>query len=608
MKTVIQRTFCFSTIRRHLRWGNKRDSGKVAYNARLARDIWHFILGKSPSGASSFSRLMVMVFILCLIIFLKVVFVQADTGVATAAIEKEVNPSVARKIISIRPVSGDKGLKVYIKGDGEFKDYNAFRLLKPNRFVIDLKNIRSSVKQNTWFVSSPFVKKIRLGTSHTNMVRIIFDLFPVADLPCKILSKGDRLVVAFGAASVSPVNKYKRKKKRYPTKNFFAKKEKTPQGLQKKTPAKPAGMITAVEVKRDDLGAKLHIVADGEITKFDSFFLSESSRLVVDMVGVQSAVSNETLLFSNPLIKNVRLDTTNKDRVRVVFDLTTSAAPPTQIDSKNNKIVYLVERSPDLYATKPFGKVNSKSLSTSEQAQATPFPTTWAGNKPMAKPPQKNIILHVNSFESESKAYNEIHRLEKHGFNPFYQEKVVSGQLWFRVYLGPFNNKREAIKVGSKLRGKAIISHYKLGKLDRNVRFEDKIISPDKTDIKLAGTANKKQRIYSTEKISKLPPSSADLELKKPLPVIIPGNIILLVNLFAGKTQAAEEVKKLVTLGYNPFYQVIEVARGKLYGVYLGRFKNEQEALKIGSELKGKKIIPYYKTKKITGNVGKMRD
>jgi cell division septation protein DedD len=544
---------------------------------------------------------MVMALILCLLIFLKIVLVQADTGVATASIEKEVNQSAARKILSIRPVSSDKGLKVYIKADGEFKHYKAFRLLKPNRFVIDMNDVRSSVKQNTWFVSSPFVKKIRLGTSYTNRVRIIFDLFPVAELPCKLLPKGNRLVVAIGDASVSPTIRHKQKFKRIPNKTLIAEKAKTSQEAPKKATGNPAGAITAVEVNMDDLGAKLHIVADGEITRFDSFHLVDPERFVVDLLGVRSTVGKERLQFTNPLVKGARLVSATEDQLRVIFDLTPAAVVPRKIDSKRNQLVFFVESSPDLYAEKPEEKVNAKPLKTrGKKAKEMPPPDRVADEKPVVTTPLEKIILHVNSVENEAKADNEIQRLEKHGFNSFYQENEHSGERWFRVYLGPFNDEQEAANVGSKLQESGVISYYKLGTFDKNADIGDRIISLEKADINLAEAVNKKQKIYSTKNLSKSPHSSSKVDLDNALPVITQWKIILLVNLFADKARAEEEVQRLERHGYGPFYQEMGVARGKLYGVYLGTFNNEQEALKIGTELKGKKIIPYYKTKRTT--------
>jgi len=63
--------------------------------------------------------------------------------------------------------------------------------------------------------------------------------------------------------------------------------------------------------------------------------------------------------------------------------------------------------------------------------------------------PSPKIILHVNSFEIEAKAEEEVHKLERHGYNSFYQEKEVLRERRFLVYIGPFNGKQEPSKVGS---------------------------------------------------------------------------------------------------------------------------------------------------------------
>ncbi|GAH41301.1 unnamed protein product, partial [marine sediment metagenome] len=71
------------------------------------------------------------------LICIRVVIAHADAA-TTKADSTTSHPRLAKKIISVRPETDDQGLKVYIVADGNLKDYDAFRVLRPHRLVIDL--------------------------------------------------------------------------------------------------------------------------------------------------------------------------------------------------------------------------------------------------------------------------------------------------------------------------------------------------------------------------------------------------------------------------------------------------------------------------------------
>jgi type IV pilus assembly protein PilQ len=109
----------------------------------------------------------------------------------------------AKKITAIQPISSDEELKVYIIGDGNLANYNVFPLTDPARLVLDLMGVEADVPKTTVPPSDALVKKIRLGT-HSDKVRVVFDLVPAAGLPYQVLSAGDRLVVSFKPGSGFP--------------------------------------------------------------------------------------------------------------------------------------------------------------------------------------------------------------------------------------------------------------------------------------------------------------------------------------------------------------------------------------------------------------------
>ncbi len=82
---------------------------------------------------------------------------------------------------------------------------------------------------------------------------------------------------------------------------------------------------------------------------------------------------------------------------------------------------------------------------------------------PFAHAEEDNIyVIHVSSFKNHNKAEREISNLRKLNLAPFYKDEMVEGKgAWFRVYIGTFNDKKEAQARGSELIDKGIISYFK---------------------------------------------------------------------------------------------------------------------------------------------------
>lgn len=83
----------------------------------------------------------------------------------------------AEKVLSFEPVTTDKELKVYVRGNGRLAQYRAFLLTDPPRIVVDLLGITSSEVEGPIPLTSPLVAKVRVGL-HEDRVRLAFDLIP----------------------------------------------------------------------------------------------------------------------------------------------------------------------------------------------------------------------------------------------------------------------------------------------------------------------------------------------------------------------------------------------------------------------------------------------
>jgi cell division septation protein DedD len=65
-------------------------------------------------------------------------------------------------------------------------------------------------------------------------------------------------------------------------------------------------------------------------------------------------------------------------------------------------------------------------------------------DKESEKSDTRSYSLHISSFEHEGNAENEVQRLMVSGYKPFLSEKKVSGKNWFQVYVGRFDDEKEA--------------------------------------------------------------------------------------------------------------------------------------------------------------------
>ena len=82
---------------------------------------------------------------------------------------------------------------------------------------------------------------------------------------------------------------------------------------------KPATRLMAVDPEGSSEGTVIRIVADGMPSGFKSFTLDDPARLVIDMPGIQSEVSQSEMLVGSPHADQIRVGQ-HEDKVRVVID------------------------------------------------------------------------------------------------------------------------------------------------------------------------------------------------------------------------------------------------------------------------------------------------
>lgn len=81
----------------------------------------------------------------------------------------------AKALTNFKIEKGNGYLKVIALGDGSIGNYNAFRLGKPERLVVDIFDVKNRDKRKKIKVKDPFVKAVRIG-QHKNKVRMVLDM------------------------------------------------------------------------------------------------------------------------------------------------------------------------------------------------------------------------------------------------------------------------------------------------------------------------------------------------------------------------------------------------------------------------------------------------
>ena len=121
------------------------------------------------------------------------------TAVEPAVVTEPLPPAIKAKVLRTIETSGTgQGMVIRLATDGDVA-YNAFKLEKPARAVIDLNGVSDKLAKNIFNISDPMVKRIRVSQfkSAPEMVtRVVLDLDEKATY--HITKIGDTLHVSFG--------------------------------------------------------------------------------------------------------------------------------------------------------------------------------------------------------------------------------------------------------------------------------------------------------------------------------------------------------------------------------------------------------------------------
>jgi len=284
-----------------------------------------------------------------------------DEGVQEQGALDKQKPAGELKVRSIEVLGEGDNVLIATNRTAE---YTAFTLTSPSRLVIDLPDANLYDVLDTIRVNNQFLKTINVVTygGKEKIGRIILELQdgvdhdvssaeegvlirlrqdPLAGMPEGSLDNGgDTVVVA--ATSDAPLDDR-------PT---------TDEEVSSPEPMDPATIVENLKSFTEDTDLVIQIVSDGAIGKYNTFELSDPSRVVIDVWDVSNKTGLKVLRIDGRDVKDVRVGN-HPDKVRFVIDLNGEEIPH-----------YVVTRSGDHLAV-AFGEAPALAESDDEIASDT---------------------------------------------------------------------------------------------------------------------------------------------------------------------------------------------------------------------------------------------
>ncbi|MDH3974796.1 MAG: type IV pilus secretin PilQ [Deltaproteobacteria bacterium] len=173
---------------------------------------------------------------------------EIEAEAKVAAPEKAYPP--AKVINDFSVIKEDGAVAVVVTGDGAIGNYNAFRLGKPARVVVDIFNVKNLYKKDKIKVDASLLKAIRVG-QHKGKVRLVLDSRNNKASDYFIVKRGKSLVISLGK-----------------------------KGVLDKADLSPAIAPSPALPAREDPGERGFVVTDLKFTQ-----LPEASRIIVSVTG-----------------------------------------------------------------------------------------------------------------------------------------------------------------------------------------------------------------------------------------------------------------------------------------------------------------------------------
>ena len=258
-----------------------------------------------------------------------------------------------------------QGLWHVVLSGSEPLTYRAIKLSNPPRLLIDLPNTANTTVQSPVTVNNEVISTIKVAT-------IVRDPQPLTrieiglnrDVAFGLRGVQDRVWVTLGAAT--PVPPAATTLQVEPLKTMEKAKIEPPQPERPAItlPPKPAAVpnlpfapppqkkqktsatrIVAIEPVSVDQELRVYVKGDGALGRYTAFHLTNPPRVVVDLLDVRITRISESVAFTGPLVRKVRVGR-HGDRIRLVFDIIPAPGLPYQITSGEDRLVVSFKAGP----------------------------------------------------------------------------------------------------------------------------------------------------------------------------------------------------------------------------------------------------------------------
>jgi len=220
-------------------------------------------------------------------------------------------------------VAGRELRLIFKLSDSTWRTYTAFEVTDPSRVIVDLPNTLADGIPPSWPAENGLINKIGTVTVHPTpqpYTRVVIEL--ARETSYTIGRVEEEILVTFDQTPESLVisSALVRARAEPPTVEPSSEIP-LPQSqptAEEKLP--PAGRLLTIQASAIEQDINFLIVADGRLDQYRVFNLTDPSRVVVDLRGVQSSDAKDVLTLSGSLVRRVRVGL-HPDRVRLVFDL-----------------------------------------------------------------------------------------------------------------------------------------------------------------------------------------------------------------------------------------------------------------------------------------------
>ena len=187
-----------------------------------------------------------------------------------------------------------------------------------------------------------------------------------------------------------------------------------------------------------------------------------------------------------------------------------------------------------------------------QSMKGTPVPSPEAAQKDM----ENGFYLQVSSLKEKKNAQKKVDKIKETGRNAFHRYEAINEKgSWYRVYTGSYSSKSEALKDAGAMQKSGLITSYYIKPVG------EKTVSPKPVTEK-----DEDKKIF-----------------------------FLHVSSYTEKSNAEIDVNRLKDLGLKAFFVREDISGILWYRTYIGEFGDEETARKIGSELKDKGELFYFK-------------